>query len=907
MRADYLAIPASYCKPLGLRWSESGDAIEFADGKTFALTQEVRAFLEGYASQRPLVHFGHILHLMYLLRVPRTEPHDFRKLQEGWRLADRPARTAGVLAARLSRLVPSDPTLPYPLESLAMEAIFQVRVLHADEVIGNEPPLEVATFESLIASELNDLPLSQLIHWLKCGDTAVDDEGEDLANELLETKPRSLAHALAEVSRHERLSASVPLVARLLAALSLPPRRLIDPELPLGGYSDVSTRGQPEQILPAQFALDELEFLRRHAERELLYYRREEPSAQTREELVVLVDQGIRTWGKVRLVLAACVFALGKLAVQRKLTLRIASTGNGGHPVDPCDMASSQLADLLAGSDLTTSPALALETLLEQPWDRPRDVILLTQERSLAHPDISSAARRLPPTSRLFVVAATASGEVRFRELRHGLPAELGKIQLDFAEPVPAPLIRERTSGWTGDVEPIGFPFRFGLGSTHDKLLFEFDPFGNWLLVGAPNGLLLALRTDGSGHEMLPRPLFAGELITDLHEIMGVQDGFVVLGASPDVHILAHYRIRERTCRVYDFHIPTAARGDIEWRYVGSHHTVLLRGGDRFWSVHLGTGSRDRPIPDTLRWQRWPYPPTRDFCLLPYREGCISETFAFHWIQELLTFDSAAGGLTVQDGGGTLHQLRPLANGSPALAGLTLTRADARNRTLAVLFTQPENYQKSLWLFDAQGHHTIASLTLPYEHDAFALSPHGRLLAVQRGGCQVQVREVAPGLELRCATPVGRFHNNIVVELGDKMLILAIERMMHVIRWETGELIAQLVPPDQSSRSGEGARTRAVPGRVPGFLRHDRGRFRLAAWHNLIAVVSVYGEVFLFELSGELICGFFAFRQQLAAWMPDGTFLGPGALTGTAPRVGARAHIGQALLTAWERGEKTVT
>jgi hypothetical protein len=85
------------------------------------------------------------------------------------------------------------------------------------------------------------------------------------------------------------------MVEPLLAALTLPPRRPTS-GAPAGGYADVATRGHPEQILPSQFALDDLEFVRRHAENELLYFRREEPRQDVREELVVLLDQGVRTW-----------------------------------------------------------------------------------------------------------------------------------------------------------------------------------------------------------------------------------------------------------------------------------------------------------------------------------------------------------------------------------------------------------------------------------------------------------------------------------------------------------------------------------------------------------------------------------------------------------------------------------
>jgi hypothetical protein len=906
MRADYLSIPPAYADRLGgLRWSDSGDAVEYASGKTFALAQEVRAFVQGYASQRPLVHFGHILHLMYLIRAGQTDRRDFTALNRAWQEAGRPARTAGVLAAVLSREVPSHPAAPPCRDSFALEALFQVRVFHPDEVIVPEPPLDVETFEAFVGVELAGLSQRQVVHWLRYGEAPVDDEGRGLAEELLDAKPRSLAHALAEVSKHERLAASVPLVARLVGALSLPPRRLTDPELPLGGYSDVTTRGQPEQILPAQFALDELEFLRRHAERELLYYRREEPSAQTREELVVLADQGVRTWGKVRLVLGACVFALGELAQRRKLALRIATTGNGGRLVDPCAVAPGELADLLAGSDLSAAPALALETVLGQPCDRPRDVVLLTHPRGLADADVAAAARRLPAACRLFAVAAQPDGQVEFSELRRGLPVALSRFRLDLDAPAaPAPALRSPAAGWTGDVEPVGFPFRFGLGSTHERLLCEFDPAGEWLLVPAPGGLLLALRTDGSGHEMLPRPLFGGQIVTEVHEVVGVPGGFAVLGAVPGAYVLAHYLLRDRTCRVYDFRAPPGAPGDVEWRYLATLDTMILRVGEQFRTVHLATGSRDRPLAPELRWQRRQSANPRECLPLPYREVVVAGGKP-RWAEPVLTFHSANGTLGVVFPWGKSHVLTPLANGEPTLAGLTLMRADCRHQALAALFTRPGTYQEALWLFDVPRERAVAWLALPYEHDAFALSPNGRLVAVQRGASQVQVREVAPGLELRCATPVGKFHNNVAVELGEKALVITISQTAHVVRWESGALAAYVL--QAGSVKLDGPRARALPGRVPGFLRHDRGRFRMAAWHNLIAVVSAYGEVFLFEHSGELVCAFFAFRQLLAAWMPDGTRLGPASLTGAPPSADAGRRIGQALLAAWERGERTAT
>src|SRR5262249_35686145 len=88
---------------------------------------------------------------------------------------------------------------------------------------------------------------------------------------------------------------------------------------------------------------------------------------------------------------------------------------------------------------------------------------------------------------------------------------------------------------------------------------------------------------------------------------------------------------------------------------------------------------------------------------------------------------------------------------------------------------------------------------------------------------------------------------------------------------------------------------RATPGRTPGWLLYDPVRFRLSAWGALVAAVDAYGEVFLFRHSGELVCAFFAFRQQLAAWAPDGTRFGADSLLGAPSRPEGDRILGQAL------------
>src|SRR5262249_28902167 len=154
--------------------------------------------------------------------------------------------------------------------------------------------------------------------------------------------------------------------------------------LPLGGYADVATRGHLEQLLPSQLAYEDLEFIRRLAQRELLFFRREDPHVHTREDLVVLLDQGVRTWGIVRLVLTAAVFALGRLAERRGIPFLVATTGGGGELHDPLAAPPEELGALLESSELGAHPGLALERVLEKETTDGRDVVLLTHPRNLA-------------------------------------------------------------------------------------------------------------------------------------------------------------------------------------------------------------------------------------------------------------------------------------------------------------------------------------------------------------------------------------------------------------------------------------------------------------------------------------------------------------------------------------------
>src|SRR5438046_1352027 len=106
---NYLQIPLVYALWLeGLRWARNGEAIEYADGQTFALSPQLALFLEGFAERPALPNFGHLLHLLHLLGYGRMQrPEAARELASVFARTGRPLRNAGAFCAFLCRDFPA--------------------------------------------------------------------------------------------------------------------------------------------------------------------------------------------------------------------------------------------------------------------------------------------------------------------------------------------------------------------------------------------------------------------------------------------------------------------------------------------------------------------------------------------------------------------------------------------------------------------------------------------------------------------------------------------------------------------------------------------------------------------------------------------------------------------------------
>jgi hypothetical protein len=923
---DYLRLPKAYREFLGgVRWSGTDDALVFADGQTFAFNEQVAQFLVGFSSGGRLIHFGHMVHLLKLLRPDRMASlAEAARLRRAYDDARSSLHNAGALCAVLCRDIPAvaSPVTVQDvcdrLRNTSMPMRWYLGLFHLDAA--EQPPLGPEEFEQRLLAATRAYSDEELLTWFRHGRGPVKEAAEALAREL--PRPRHLAGVLTALLERPRLAAAAGFVSQLVGALTLPPRRLERQELAVGGYTDVTTHGHLDEILPSQFALDEWDFFRRFAENELLYFRREDPPSRTRQELVVVFDQGVRTWGDVRLVLSAAVLALGKQAARRGVPFLVAGTANDGKLLDPLEADADELGELIEASDLSPHPGLALERVLEGQADGSRDVVLLTHPRNLAEADVVSAARRAAaPAVRLFALALDASGAAALSELKSGLPVKVREFRVDFTPSAPRPVpvpdsMSTAPVPWQGDVEQIGFPFHFSVAGGLVPGMSCFDYEGRWLVAGANRGLFYVWKADGTESEFLPRALVNGRVFDSPDGVLGVAGGVAVLGRDGKQLVVVHYDLTRRICTCY--------RPDVRIEYAWSscysprHHAVVVHSNSGglgcaldlatgAWHLSLVPGEDSRAREAWVAWVNGELA-ERTVCVRS-RNGQAPEltrdchyTAASELAPPVCHFDARTGQVALRGATPPWHPFTPRGDGRPVLEGMTIHQAQCRGSTLALLCSSPGGQKPTLRLFRGPDGTPVCELPMEGVEYSFVLTEDGERFARQVSPSRMEIRDLSGAVIQR---PRLRPDSGPVeLLLGEDCLVLLTPRReQHILRWGRGRLELEFEVLNAGGHVRPGlsvshTRWPGTPEGVPAFLKGDPNRFLAGAQGQVLAVVDRHGQVAILAQTQRLVCMFFVLRATVAGWMPNGTRFGPESVTGAPATAGAMEKFGRALCTA---------
>jgi hypothetical protein len=222
--------------------------------------------------------------------------------------------------------------------------------------------------------------------------TAEPAELDELAD--LNAEPEAAALSTAELLRrldeNKELRGLARLTRRCTAGLRIPMQRLDSSEDDLSGSASISNRGPLDRLLLSELANDDEQLALRVALGEALYVDHERAGAQERLGRAVLVDTGIRMWGKCRILATATALALRASA--EPYAFRVYRSSSEG-PVRSSFDQPSGVATHLGALDTAALPQRSLAPFLDcQPsvaWQR----ILITHRQVFAIPQFMRELR----------------------------------------------------------------------------------------------------------------------------------------------------------------------------------------------------------------------------------------------------------------------------------------------------------------------------------------------------------------------------------------------------------------------------------------------------------------------------------------------------------------------------------
>ncbi len=183
-------------------------------------------------------------------------------------------------------------------------------------------------WQTLVHLSCANSDAESLRNWRRTGLASLLEPVEPAA---LEVQPRDPISRLVQSIKDDPELGVVAAMCHSIASLVSLPRRPSDPDqMPMGGVSDVTNRGNPDRLLMTELAAEPMMLMARIAMGQALYLRRETPPGPAPKRRQVLIELSVRCWGETRVRMAALALGVG-VAEERRGETRADFVSVGQH------------------------------------------------------------------------------------------------------------------------------------------------------------------------------------------------------------------------------------------------------------------------------------------------------------------------------------------------------------------------------------------------------------------------------------------------------------------------------------------------------------------------------------------------------------------------------------------------
>jgi len=264
------------------------------------------------------------------------------------------------------------------------------------------------------------------------------------------------------------------LIKSLWSGMSIPIHHTMPSAQPLGGFSDLSNKGDLDKLLVSEFAGDDWVFLSRLANNEALYLHRETPPGADPLERIILIDVSLKSWGSPKILAYAILLAIAKHP-KTDIPCTAYAVGSNFYPVavDSVD-AVIQSIQLVDGA---LHPAEGLIKFFESsPARKKTEIFFIASSDTMRHPAIQKVISDYYHHFKYWVTAG-AEGELLFYRNQHKGKKLIQRLFLPLERLWQERAGRKRADppGIEGGKEGLRVPILFPPPTSAKKVFVSFD------------------------------------------------------------------------------------------------------------------------------------------------------------------------------------------------------------------------------------------------------------------------------------------------------------------------------------------------------------------------------------------------------------------------------------------------
>jgi hypothetical protein len=135
----------------------------------------------------------------------------------------------------------------------------------------------------------------------------------EISNKIIESQEISISNNFIQDLIDEPKTFFVgSLITRIWSGLNFPMHHATPSNMPLGGISDLTNKGDFDKLIISEFANDDDVFVSRIANNEALFIKREIPPEQDEFQRIILIDNSMKNWGTPKIIAFSTAIAIAK-------------------------------------------------------------------------------------------------------------------------------------------------------------------------------------------------------------------------------------------------------------------------------------------------------------------------------------------------------------------------------------------------------------------------------------------------------------------------------------------------------------------------------------------------------------------------------------------------------------------